>query len=131
MNEWTKDEGLNQSDRAELEELMATHIDAESVFAALGRELGAAATGEDPEERGRSAFNRRIDEIRASVCPNKQVHKYCSDPNYADMTSAAALVAGALIASNFSGLNVLLVACLCTRLGLRNLCEDYWMSDGK
>ena len=131
MNEPRNNDALSPSDWAELEILMATHADAESGFMALGRELGAAATGEDPEERGCSAFHRRIDEIRASVCTNTKVRKYCSDPNYADMTTAAALVAGALIASNFSGLNVLLVSCICTRLGLRNLCHKAWISDGE
>ena len=128
MNEDTSDDGLSPSDRAALEELLATHASAESGYAALGRELGASATGEDPEERGRAAFQRRLIEIQASVCASDRVRQYCSDPNYADATSVAALVAGALVASHFSGLNVLLVACVCARLGLRNICQAAWDS---
>ena len=109
-----------------LKALLEQYESADAGFEALGKELGAAATGEDPGERGRAAFERRIDEIRKAVCGSERIRLYCSDSNYADSTAIAALVAGALIASHFSGLNVLLVACICVRLGLRNLCQRHW-----
>ena len=110
----------------ELKAAMGANDSAEAGFEALGRELGAAATGEDPEERGRVAFQRRLDDIRAAVCGSQKVRNYCMDNNYADATTVAALVAGTLIAGHFSGLNVILVACICARLGLRNLCQREW-----
>ena len=119
---------LSEEQYAELEDLLGDITSPSAGFILLGRELGASATGEDPEKRGRMAFNRRLSDLRTRLCENKHIKLYCSDANYADATSVAALIAGSLIASNFTGMNVLLVSCIAARLGLRNLCDQKWIA---
>ena len=112
-----------------IEAALAEHPSAESAFAALGRELGASATGEAPEEVGRETFERRLGEIRRAVCNDPRVRSYCASSDYADVTSLGGLIFGALTASAFEGLNLFLVVCICVRLGLRQLCDKVWSSE--
>ena len=120
----------NQREK-EIAALLAASPELDQLYAELGRELGASATGEDPGERGKSAYRRRLMDIRTAVCNNEQIRQYCSNPNYSDATTAASLVAGALVASQFSGLNVILVACISARLGLRTVCQAEWATSSK
>jgi len=116
-------EHITQAEADELDRLLTAISDEASGFEALGRSLGAAAAGEDAEERGRSAFRRRIGEIRAALCANAAIKGYCSNPTVSDSTSIAVAIAGGLTAAHFSGLNVFLVAALVTRIGLREVCR--------
>jgi|GEM_PF-4388379 len=117
---------LSDAQYTELEDLLAEITSVDTGFALLGKELGASATGEDPEKRGRVTFNRRLSEIRSKVCEIEAFKSYCGDANYTDSTTVAALVAGALLEANFAGMNVLLVSCIIARIGLRNLCDKTW-----
>lgn len=107
----------------ELVDLVAGAPDESALFKALGESLGASATGDDPEERGRAVFRRRLGEIRLTVCGNATLKAYWTNPNVSDMTSIATSIAGALVASHFAGLNVVLVAALVARMGFRSLCS--------
>ncbi|HWE02907.1 MAG TPA: hypothetical protein VG326_10910 [Tepidisphaeraceae bacterium] len=115
-----------QYDESQIKATLATYPDVEELYAALGRELGASATGEDPATRGENAFRRILPDIRPIVCGNEHLRRYCSDADYSDATSVAGMIAGTLVAAHFSGLNVVLCACIIARMGLRTLCAEAW-----
>ncbi len=114
---------VSETDRAELQRILDAGMDEAQLMRALGETLGAEAIGDDPEERGRAVFRRRLEEIRGVICGNEVLRSYWSNPNVSDATSIAVSVAGAFVASSFSGINVVLVAALVTRIGLRSICK--------
>jgi hypothetical protein len=117
-------EAVSDAQVADLERLLNATPDEAGLFKALGESLGASATGEDPEERGRAVFRRRLNEVRAAVCGNAVLQDYYSNPNVSDATSIAVSVTGVLVAAHFSGINVVLIAALVARIGLRSICSD-------
>jgi len=117
-------EHVSSAQRQELSDLLAANPTESTLFHALGAAMGAEAFGDDPEDGGRAVFRRRAQEIRDAVCGNALVRNYCTNPNVSDTTSIAVSITGALVSAHFSGINVVLVAALVTRIGLRSICGD-------
>jgi hypothetical protein len=113
----------------ELQETLEAYPDAASCLAALGDTLGASATGEDPEELGRQVLSRRMHQLHQDLCGLTPLRDFCSSASVVDSITAGGSILGALIASNFHGINVVIVAAALTRIGLRAICEKVWKNN--
>jgi hypothetical protein len=117
---------LSPDQIAELQSLVDGQPSEEDLFRAIGRSLGAAASGEPPEERGRNAVRRLLGQVQKGICANAGVRSFCENANVIDSMQVVIAIAGGLVASKFDGVNPLLVACLVARVGVRRLCSGEW-----
>lgn len=119
---------LTRDQTAAIRRLMADLPDEPAAFAALGRTLGAAAMGDDPEARGRSAWSRRGEELSTMICRSPAVRALVMTDDAKDATDVAIAIAGALVSARLMGIDVVLCACVASRIGLRRLCGARWNS---
>lgn len=118
---------LSQEQKDNIISYLYSYQSESDLFALLGRSLGAAATGEPPEERGRNTFRRRLNDIKSILCNNIHLRNFCNDPNIRDITQIAICVVEALLeADKILGLDPIIVGCLISRVGLRYICDDEW-----
>ena len=110
----------------------------ENDLALIGRYLGADFTDDQLYELLSDSAGLGADEINRSaegkarfsvfwarqkrnICALPAVRQYVSNPNISDSTMIAAQIANHLV--NVPGVNVMVIACLALRIGLRALCS--------
>lgn len=122
---------LNQEQKDKVIDYLNKYDTEKDFFALLGRSLGGAASGEPPEERGKNAFRRRLVEIKSAVCSDVRINSFCEDTNTQDITQLAIIIIETLLGVNFTGLDPIILGCLITRIGLRNICKNELKEIGK
>lgn len=110
---------------ADKERIVRMHkqsLSTNELFNLLGASVdGDAATGQDSD--GESVFNSQLLRIKNAVCDNDQIINFLESPQGGDTTNLVIVLTGALTAAKFFGIDVIAVAFLITRIGVRKLCE--------
>jgi hypothetical protein len=96
-------------------------ISESELYGLLTDSAGLGADNIDREAEGRVIFSRAWHKVRGLVCGQPFVQAYIKNPNVSDATAVAAQLTNLLIV--IPGVNVVIVACLIVRIGLRKLCE--------
>lgn len=109
------------SSTTEIEALLASDVSEDELFARLADSAALGADEIRKEEEGKAFFARLWAQQSELVCSNAVVQAYIRDPNASDSTAIAAQLLNLLIV--VPGVNMVLVACLIVRIGLRKLCQ--------
>lgn len=104
----------------ELAALLSKEKSNELLYVALAESAGLGADEIDKPGEGKALFSRLWNRHGDAVCRSHVVQAYLRDPTTADATMIGAQIVNILIA--IEGVNVLIVAALALRIGLRSLC---------
>lgn len=107
---------------AEIERYLDPRLSDDALYAALADSAGLGADELDRSGAGKTMFSRVWRQAADKVCANKMVAAYIRDPTASDATAIAAQIINLLVA--VKGINVVIVACLAMRIGLRKLCVE-------
>lgn len=114
---------LSSDVRARIKDLEQQNPGTDELWALLGKSVeGEAATGEEPD--GKGVFNRQLLRIKQAVCDNKEVMDFLDSPQGGDTTNLVIVITGALTAAKFFGIDVVAVAFLIARMGVRKMCAS-------
>jgi len=108
-------------DKKRINELELRALSTDELWDLLGSSVeGEAATGEDPD--GKGVFNRQMLRIKKAVCENKKITDFLDSPQGGDTTNLVIVLTGALSEAKFFGIDIIAIAFLITRIGVRKLC---------
>lgn len=108
------------SDEANIPALLAPTTSIDALYESLADSAGLGADEINKAGAGKSLFSRIWMQQRSKVCENPTVQIYMNDPNAADATDIVTTLLTLLVV--VPGINMVVVACLAVRLGLRSLC---------
>ena len=106
----------------ELQRLSNPELTEVELFAMLAESAGLGADEIDRAGEGRVLFSRIWKRCGGAICANPIVKAYVSNPTASDSTTIAAQVLNLL--AQVDGVNVVVVAALALRIGLRTLCAN-------
>ncbi len=107
---------------AEIERYLDSGRTDEDLYVALADSAGLGADELDKAGVGKTMFSRVWHQAADKICANTMVAAYMRDPTTADMTAIVAQIVNLLVA--VKGINVVIIACLALRIGLRRLCAE-------
>jgi len=114
---------VSSLDNDRIRELRDQEISTDELWDMLGVSVeGDAATGEDPD--GKGIFNRQILRIKKAICGNQKLMDFLDSPAGSDVTNLVIVLTGALVAAKFYGIDVVAIAFLISRIGVRELCAS-------
>ena len=111
---------LNSEQVTELQRLLSPEIKETDLFAQLAESAGLGADEIDRPGEGRLLFSRIWKRCGNTICAHPLVKAYVSNPTISDTTTVAAQIINLLV--QVDGINVIVVAALSLRIGLRTLC---------
>lgn len=108
-------------DRDEIRRLMDERtVELDELYVLLADNAGLGADEINKAGAGKTFFSRIWAQQKERVCASRMVQAYMHDPNTADATDIVTHVLSLLVV--VPGINMLIVACLAVRIGLRALC---------
>lgn len=105
---------------AEIERLSDPELSEDELFAMLAKSAGLGADEIDPVGEGKLQFSRIWHRVGSTICANSAVKVYVGNPTASDATMVSAQIVNLLI--EIEGINVVVIAALAMRIGLRTLC---------
>ena len=110
------------ADDADIASFLASSRSIEELYEVLADSAGLGADEINKAGAGKSLFSRIWMQQRSRVCSNTTVPIYMNDPNTADATDIVTTLMTLLVV--VPGINMVVVACLAIRVGLRSLCSQ-------
>jgi len=104
----------------------------DDLFTELSNQAGGQMQfGASSAEHGRRVFARAWMAVEEKVCGDATVRFLVQDPTNAgsDQITLGALLATQLAVAVGSALNVALLVAICTRIGVRALCQERWSAE--
>jgi len=114
---------MNPVIKAEIKRLADPALSEDDLFVMLAQSAGLGADEIDPAGEGKLQFSRIWQRVGSTVCANGVVKAYIGNPTMADATTVSAQIINLL--SEIEGINVVVVAALAMRIGLRTLCARF------
>ena len=108
---------------AELQRLSNPDVSETELFALLAESAGLGADEIDRVGEGRLLFSRIWQRHGKSICAHPVVKAYIANPTTSDATMVGAQIINLLV--QVDGINVVTVAALALRIGLRALCAGH------
>lgn len=107
---------------AAIDRYLSDDFTIEALYESLADSAGLAADDINRAEEGKIRFSIIWARYKQRVCTNPVIRAYIRNPSTSDATMIAAQVANILV--NVPGVNIIVIACLGVRIGLRQLCAD-------
>ncbi len=108
---------------AELQRLSHPAVSETELFALLAESAGLGADEIDRAGEGRLLFSRIWQRHGRTICTHPVVKAYITNPTTSDATMVGAQIINLLV--QVDGINVVAVAALALRIGLRALCAGH------
>lgn len=115
---------VNETTKERIQQILSRDPEIDELWHLYGESLGLPATGESQIDAAKKSFQRRLHDIKKSLCNDTTIQSFLSSPLSDASINLALVFTGKLLADKFAGIDICAVSILVAKIGLLKLCQS-------